>query len=287
MKGLKKNGGVDGIAEKVSVSFEEGVRTSDVSTRQKIYGCNRYTEKPPRSFLMFVWEALQDLTLIILMVCALVSIGVGIATEGWPKGMYDGLGIILSVFLVVMVTAASDYNQSLQFRDLDREKKKISIQVTRDGRKQEISIYDLVVGDVVQLSIGDIVPADGIYISGYSLVIDESSLSGESEPVNVYENKPLLLSGTKVQDGSGKMIVTAVGMRTEWGKLMETLCEGGEDETPLQVKLNGVATVIGKIGLAFAVLTFLVLTVRFLVEKALNKEFTDWSSSDALTLLNY
>ncbi|KAB5551752.1 hypothetical protein DKX38_009063 [Salix brachista] len=129
MKGLKKNGGVDGIAEKVSVSFEEGVRTSDVSTRQKIYGCNRYTEKPPRSFLMFVWEALQDLTLIILMVCALVSIGVGIATEGWPKGMYDGLGIILSVFLVVMVTAASDYNQSLQFRDLDREKKKISIQV--------------------------------------------------------------------------------------------------------------------------------------------------------------
>ncbi|KAG5242606.1 DNA repair protein [Salix suchowensis] len=67
MKGLKKNGGVDGIAEKVSVSFEEGVRTSDVSTRQKIYGCNRYTEKPPRSFLMFVWEALQDLTLIILM----------------------------------------------------------------------------------------------------------------------------------------------------------------------------------------------------------------------------
>ena len=148
MKGLKKNGGVDGIAEKVSVSFEEGVRTGDVSTRQKIYGCNRYTEKPPRSFLMFVWEALQDLTLIILMVCALVSIGVGIATEGWPKGMYDGLGIILSVFLVVMVTAAS---------------------------------------------------------------------------------------------------------------------EGGEDETPLQVKLNGVATVIGKIGLAFAVLTFLVLTVRFLV----------------------
>ncbi|CAK7342676.1 unnamed protein product [Dovyalis caffra] len=287
MKGLQTIGGVDGIAEKVSVLLEEGVRTSDISTRQKIYGCNHYTEKPPRSFLMFVWEALHDLTLIILMICALVSIGVGIGTEGWPKGMYDGLGIILSILLVVMVTAISDYNQSLQFRDLDREKKKISIQVTRDGRKQEISIYDLVIGDVVQLSIGDIVPADGIYISGYSLVIDESSLSGESEPVSVCQNKPFLLSGTRVEDGSGKMIVTAVGMRTEWGKLMETLNEGGVDETPLQVKLNGVATIIGKIGLGFAVLTFVVLTVRFLVEKALHKEFTDWSSSDALTLLNY
>ncbi|KAI5429684.1 Alpha carbonic anhydrase 4 [Lathyrus oleraceus] len=67
-----------------------------------------------------------------------------------------------------------------------------------------------------------------------------------------------------------KMLVTTVGMRTEWGKLMETLNEGGDDETPLQVKLNGVATIIGKIGLGFAIVTFLVLTIRFLVEKALH-----------------
>ncbi|OAY40399.1 calcium-transporting ATPase 4, plasma membrane-type isoform X1 [Manihot esculenta] len=287
IKALRANGGVEGIARQVSVSLNNGIHESSVATRQKIYGCNRYTEKPPRSFWMFVWEALQDVTLIILMVCAVVSVGVGIATEGWPKGVYDGLGIILSIFLVVMVTAISDYRQSLQFRDLDREKKKISIQVIRDGRTKEVFIYDLVIGDVVQLSTGDIVPTDGIYISGYSLVIDESSLTGESEPVNIDDKKPFLLSGTKVQDGSGKMLVTAVGMKTEWGKLMETLNEGGEDETPLQVKLNGVATIIGKIGLAFAVLTFLVLTVRFLVEKALHNEFTHWSSYDAFALLDY
>ncbi|KAA8518127.1 hypothetical protein F0562_015601 [Nyssa sinensis] len=185
------------------------------------------------------------------------------------------------------VTAVSDYRQSLQFKDLDKEKKKIFVQVTRDGYRQKITIYDVVVGDVIHLSIGDQVAADGIFISGYSLLIDESSLSGESEPVNINKERPFLLGGTKVQDGSGKMLVTAVGMRTEWGKLMETLSEGGEDETPLQVKLNGVATIIGKIGLAFAVLTFVVLTVRFLVEKAVHNEFTDWSSSDALKLLNY
>ncbi|KAB2013075.1 hypothetical protein ES319_D09G132900v1 [Gossypium barbadense] len=236
---------------------------------------------------MFVWDALQDLTLIILMICAVVSIGVGLATEGWPKGMYDGAGILLSIILVVLVTAISDYRQSLQFRDLDREKKKISVQVTRDGRRQQVSIYDLVVGDVVHLGIGDQVPADGLFISGYSMQIDESSLSGETDLVDIYEQKPFLLSGTKVRDGSAKMLVTAVGMRTEWGKLMETLNEGGEDETPLQVKLNGVATIIGKIGLTFAVLTFLVLTVRFLIEKALHNEFTKWSSTDALTLLDY
>ncbi|XP_077218206.1 autoinhibited Ca2+-ATPase 11 [Tasmannia lanceolata] len=287
MKSFKYNQGVDGIAQKVSVSLISGVSTSDLPRRQKIYGFNRYIEKPSRSFLMFVWEALQDLTLIILIICAVISIAVGIATEGWPTGMYDGFGILLCISLVVIVTAVSDYRQSLQFKDLDREKKKISIQVTRDGYRQKVSIYDLVVGDIVHLSIGDQVPADGLFISGYSLLIDESSLSGESEPVDVNQEKPFLLSGTKVQDGSGKMLVTSVGMRTEWGRLMETLSQGGDDETPLQVKLNGVATLIGKIGVGFAVLTFTVLLVRFLWEKGIQDELLKWSSSDALTILNY
>ncbi|GAB4843883.1 Alpha carbonic anhydrase 4, variant 2 [Ancistrocladus abbreviatus] len=286
-KRLETHGWVEEIARKVSASLEQGVQCSDLPRRQNVYGVNRYAEKPPRGFWTFVWEALQDFTLIILIICAVVSIGVGIPTEGWPKGMYDGLGIILSIFLVVFVTAISDYNQSLQFRALDEEKKKIFVQVTRDGYRQKISIYDLVVGDIVHLSIGDVVPADGLFISGYNLLIDESSLTGESEPVYVNRERPFLLSGTKVQDGSGKMLVTAVGMRTEWGHLMETLSEGGDNETPLQVKLNGVATIIGKIGLAFAVLTFLVLAARFLAEKAIHHQFTHWSSSDALKLIDY
>ncbi|KAL5760390.1 hypothetical protein ACOSP7_018906 [Xanthoceras sorbifolium] len=286
-KTLESHGGVEGLAKEVSVSLTDGVVSSDVSIRQEIYGMNRYAEKPPRSFWTFVWDALQDLTLIILMICAAVSMGVGIATEGWPGGLYDGLGIVLSIILVVMVTAISDYKQSLQFKALDKEKKNIVVQVSRDGARQKVSIYDLVVGDIVHLSIGDQIPADGILISGYNLSIDESSLSGEAEPVGVNKDRPFLLSGTKVQDGSGKMLVTAVGMRTEWGRLMVTLSEGGEDETPLQVKLNGVATIVGKIGLAFAVLTFLVLTARFLVEKVMHNEIKVWSSSDALKLLNY
>ncbi|KAG6538256.1 hypothetical protein ZIOFF_003369 [Zingiber officinale] len=285
-KRLKKHGGVSGIARKTSTSLDYGVKTSDLSIRQEIYGINQYVEKPPRSFLMFVWDALHDLTLLILIICALISIVVGLATEGWPKGMYDGLGIVLSIFLVVIVTSISDYRQSLQFRDLEKEKKKIFIQVTRDGYRQKVSIYDLVVGDIVNLSIGDIVPADGLFISGYALLIDESSLSGESQPVHISDENPFLLAGTKVQDGSAIMLVTSVGMKTEWGKLMETLSQGGEDETPLQVKLNGVATIIGKIGLAFATSTFFILLARFIVEKFYNEGFK-WLPNDALTILNY
>ncbi|XP_076907622.1 putative calcium-transporting ATPase 11, plasma membrane-type [Bidens hawaiensis] len=287
VKILRSLGGVKGVAEAVQVNIDEGVKSTELTSRQETYGANKYTEKPSKSFFMFVWEALHDLTLIILMVCGVVSIGVGLATEGFPDGLYDGLGILLSILLVVTVTAVSDYRQSLQFKDLDKEKKKISCQVTRDGCRKKVSIYDLVVGDIVHLSIGDQVPADGIFISGYSLLIDESSLTGESEAVHIDEKKPFILGGTKVQDGSAKMLVAAVGTRTEWGKLMETLSDEGETETPLQVKLNGVATIIGKIGLVFAVLTFLVLIVRFLVDKAMRNDFSSWTMSDALSILDY
>jgi len=83
------------------------------------------------------------------------------------------------------------------------------------------------------------------------------------------------------------MLVTSVGVRTEWGRLMDTLNEGGDDETPLQVKLNGVATIIGKIGLGFALVTFMVLTGRFLWGKIAHDEITKWSLNDASNLLNF
>ncbi|GMP31279.1 hypothetical protein CsSME_00005558 [Camellia sinensis var. sinensis] len=227
------------------------------------------------------------MTLMILGVCAFVSLIVGLAMEGWPKGAHDGLGIVASILLVVFVTATSDYRQSLQFRDLDKEKKKISIQVTRNGYRQKMSIYDLLPGDIVHLSIGDQVPADGLFLSGFSVVIDESSLTGESEPVMVNADNPFLLSGTKVQDGSCKMLVTTVGMRTQWGKLMATLSEGGDDETPLQVKLNGVATIIGKIGLFFSVVTFAVLVQKMFVRKLYEGTHWSWSGVEALENLEY
>ncbi|RYQ80929.1 hypothetical protein Ahy_Scaffold1g106997 isoform A [Arachis hypogaea] len=289
VKKLKSHGGVDGIAEKLSTSTSKGLSSDpdSLSKRQDIYGINKFAESEAKSFWVFVWEALQDMTLMILGVCAFVSLIVGIATEGWPKGAHDGLGIVASILLVVFVTATSDYRQSLQFKDLDKEKKKISVQVTRDGCRQKMSIYELLAGDIVHLSIGDQVPADGLFLSGFSVLIDESSLTGESEPVMVNSEYPFLLSGTKVQDGSCKMLVTTVGMRTQWGKLMATLSEGGDDETPLQVKLNGVATVIGKIGLFFAVVTFAVLVQGLVSRKLQEGRIWSWNGDDALEMLEF
>ncbi|KAG6724865.1 hypothetical protein I3842_02G003400 [Carya illinoinensis] len=285
---LKFHGGVDGIAEKLCTSTNNGLSTdSDLKRRREIYGINKFTESEGRSFWVFVWEAAQDMTLRILGACAFVSSIVGITMEGWPKGAYDGLGIVASILLVVFVTATSDYRQSLQFKDLDKEKQKISIQITRNGYRQKMSIYDLLPGDIIHLGIGDQVPADGLFVSGFSVLIDESSLTAESEPVMVTPENPFLLSGTTIQDGSCKMMVTTVGMRTQWGKLMATLSEGGDDETPLQGKLNGVATIIGKIGLFFAVVTFAVLAQGLLNRKWQEGTLRFWSGDEALEMLEF
>ncbi|KAK1586482.1 hypothetical protein Q3G72_002963 [Acer saccharum] len=289
VKKLKFHGDVDGLAVKLSASTTDGLntKTDQFNRRKEIYGINKFAEAKPRSFWIFVWEALQDMTLMILGVCAFMSLIVGLAVEGWPQGAHDGLGIVSSILLVVFVTATSDYRQSLQFRDLDKEKKKISIHVTRNGFRQKLSIYELVPGDIVHLGIGDQVPADGLFVSGFSVSIDESSLTGESEPVMVSTENPFMLSGTKVQDGSCKMMITTVGMRTQWGKLMATLSEGGDDETPLQVKLNGVATIIGKGGLFFAVVTFAVLVQGMLSQKLQEGTIWSWSGEDAMGLLEF
>ncbi|RZB90849.1 Calcium-transporting ATPase 8, plasma membrane-type isoform D [Glycine soja] len=212
---------------------------------------------------MFMWDACKDLTLVILMVAAAASLALGIKSEGIKEGWYDGGSIAFAVILVIVVTAISDYKQSLQFRDLNEEKRNIHLEVVRGGRRVEISIYDIVVGDVIPLNIGNQVPADGVLITGHSLAIDESSMTGESKIVHKDSKDPFLMSGCKVADGSGSMLVTGVGVNTEWGLLMASISEDTGEETPLQVRLNGVATFIGIVGLTVAVIVLIVLLARY------------------------
>ncbi|KAJ4911187.1 plasma membrane-type protein [Raphanus sativus] len=263
---LKQYGGAQGLSDLLKTNIEKGVSgdDDDLLKRKTIYGSNTYPRKKGKGFLRFLWDACQDLTLIILMVAAVASLALGIKTEGIKEGWYDGGSIAFAVILVVVVTAVSDFKQSLQFQNLNDEKRNIHLEVVRGGRRVEVSIYDLVVGDVIPLNIGNQVPADGVLIAGHSLALDESSMTGESKIVNKDANKdPFLMSGCKVADGNGVMLVTGVGVNTEWGLLMASISEDNGEETPLQVRLNGVATFIGTIGLIVAASVLVILLVRY------------------------
>ncbi|XP_031251206.1 calcium-transporting ATPase 8, plasma membrane-type-like [Pistacia vera] len=262
---LQQCGGVKGLSDLLKTNLEKGINgdDADLLKRKNVFGSNTYPQKKGRSFWMFLWEAWQDLTLIILMVAAVASLALGIKTEGIKEGWYDGGSIAFAVILVIVVTAISDYRQSLQFQNLNEEKRNIHLEVIRGGRRTEVSIYDIVVGDVVPLNIGDQVPADGVVISGHSLSIDESSMTGESKIVHKDSKDPFLMSGCKVADGNGVMLVTSVGTNTEWGMLMASISEDTGEETPLQVRLNGVATFIGMVGLTVAFIVLVVLLARY------------------------
>ncbi|KAJ4748002.1 Calcium-transporting ATPase [Rhynchospora pubera] len=273
---LQDYGGVKGVANLLKTNIDKGITgdDADLVSRRNAFGSNTYPHKKGKSFWVFLWEACQDLTLIILMVAAALSLALGIKTEGIKEGWYDGGSIAFAVFLVIVVTATSDYKQSLQFKHLNEEKQNIHVEVIRSGKRLSVSIFDLVVGDAVPLKIGDQVPADGLLISGQSLAIDESSMTGESKIVHKDQKSPFLMSGCKVADGYGTMLVTAVGMNTEWGLLMATISEDNGEETPLQVRLNGVATMIGMVGLAVAGAVLVVLMARYFTGKTTNADGT-------------
>ncbi|XP_037446522.1 calcium-transporting ATPase 5, plasma membrane-type-like [Triticum dicoccoides] len=273
---LQEYGGVKGLTNLLKTNPEKGIHgdEADLSCRANAFGANRYPRKKGKGFWVFLWEACQDLTLVILIVAAAISLVLGIATEGIKEGWYDGASIAFAVFLVILVTAVSDYKQSLQFQHLNEEKQNIQVEVIRGGRRIQVSIFDIVVGDVVALKIGDQVPADGILISGHSLAIDESSMTGESKIVLKDQKSPFLMGGCKVADGYGTMLVTAVGLNTEWGLLMASISEDNNEETPLQVRLNGVATFIGIVGLVVAAMVLVVLFARYFTGHTTNPDGT-------------
>ncbi|XP_027187299.1 calcium-transporting ATPase 9, plasma membrane-type-like isoform X2 [Cicer arietinum] len=262
---LQQYGGVKGLSDFLKSDLDKGISGDDVdlSKRKNAFGTNTYPRKKGRSLWRFLWEAWQDLTLIILIIAAAVSLVLGIKTEGLEQGWYDGGSIAFAVLLVIVVTAVSDYRQSLQFQNLNAEKQNIQLEAMRGGRTIKISIFEIVVGDVLPLKIGDQVPADGVLITGHSLAIDESSMTGESKIVHKDHKAPFLMSGCKVADGVGSMLVTSVGINTEWGLLMATISEDTGEETPLQVRLNGVATFIGIVGLTVAAAVLAVLLGRY------------------------
>ncbi|KAL6609460.1 hypothetical protein ACP70R_039429 [Stipagrostis hirtigluma subsp. patula] len=256
---FRRLGGGAGIAAALESGAETGIRGDehDVRRRREAFGGNTYPKRKPKSFWRHVWDALSNVLLIVLLLCF------GIKEHGLKDGWYDGVSFFLAVFLVTAISAVSNHAQARRFDRLARESDDVTVTVIRGARRQEVSMFDLVVGDVAVLKIGDVVPADGVLLEGHALQVDESSMTGEPHPVHVdTERSPFLTSGVKVIDGYGRMLVTAVGTNTAWGEMISTITRENTDPTALQERLEGLMASIGNFGVAVAVVVFAVLTAR-------------------------
>uniref|UniRef100_A0A8C9UE52 Calcium-transporting ATPase n=1 Tax=Serinus canaria TaxID=9135 RepID=A0A8C9UE52_SERCA len=251
---------------------------TDLEKRRQVFGQNFIPPKKAKTFLQLVWEALQDVTLIILEIAAIISLGLsfyhppggdnelcgqssgGVEDEGESQaGWIEGAAILFSVIIVVLVTAFNDWSKEKQFRGLQsRIEQEQKFTVIRKGQVIQIPVAEIVVGDIAQIKYGDLLPADGILIQGNDLKIDESSLTGESDQVKKSMDKdPMLLSGTHVMEGSGRMVVTAVGINSQTGIIFTLLGAGEGDEEKKVKKGKKIGSCPGFLSLSLSATTIL------------------------------
>ncbi|KAI9182980.1 hypothetical protein H9P43_003896 [Blastocladiella emersonii ATCC 22665] len=266
-----KYGGADGLAYFLRTSTTNGLtvtapgsmEVADAVVRQDRFGINLIPPPPSETILGIVWGTIKEDPIIkILIASAAVTLIIGfIQHDGW----IEGLAILCAVIIVLTVTAGNDYSKDKKFKKLLLLQSDKKTKVIRGGKKDQVSSWDVLVGDLVELVVGDEVPADGIFVRGNRLVVDESPLTGESIPVKKSAKSPFMFSGCQVSEGTGLMLVTSVGARSSGGKIQTLLSEAQNQETVLQEKLRDVAMLIGKVGFAAGIITFVGLTIRFIV----------------------
>lgn len=283
--------------------------SSQFSDRRRIFKDNRLPPKKSLSIWRLFWNAFNDRILLILNAAAIISLALGVyEAVGTKRGPGDppsldwveGLAIEVAVVIVVLVTGLNDYRREKQFVALNKKKEDRQVKAIRSGKSILISVFDVMVGDVLHLESGDSIPADGILIDGHGVRCDESSATGESDAMKktgghevwarimeqTATNKldPFIISGSKVLEGVGTYLVTSVGVNSSYGKILMSLQTENED-TPLQAKLAKLANWIGYLGTSAAGLLFFILLFRFLAGLSTNTHSPAERGSQFLDIL--
>ncbi|KAK6531276.1 plasma membrane calcium [Arthrobotrys megalospora] len=274
--------------------------TSPYADRLRVFKDNRLPEKKATPLWKLMWNAYKDEILLLLTAAAVISLALGLyetfrkhpeseSEEGGVRGAdwIEGVAIIVAIVIVVLVGAINDYQKEKQFVKLNKKKDSREIKVVRSGKSVLVSVYDLMVGDIVHIEPGDLIPTDGIFVEGHNVKCDESSATGESDMMKKTPGEevwrhlrngtatakmdPFVISGAKVLEGVGTYMTTSVGVNSSFGKIMMALRTEAEP-TPLQEKLNRLAGMIAKLGGSAAGLLFFVLLIKFLAQLPGNHE---------------
>jgi len=264
---LAEMGGVQGLAAATRTDiraglFHDEVSEGDFAVRRAKFGENKFEKPPLNSIWAHMWEALQDPMLIVLIIAGVISVIVG-AIEDPGHGWYEGLAVLVAVMCVTAVASSNNWSQERAFRRLDDETKKPTALVLRDGKEIQIEQDEIVVGDVVIINAGAAIPADGVLISDDPIKVNESKMTGESRDIEKDFNNPFLYGGTEVREGQAVMLVVGVGPNSAYGRIMSALAQP-QVKTPLQEKLEDIASLIGYLGGGVAVVLFVVLVAFFI-----------------------
>lgn len=264
-----------------------GLTEAQAQKNKEQYGANALTRRKPDTLLKRLWDAATEPMLLMLIAAGLIALAVNIVRRvtGGEADFLECVGVFVAIALSVVISVVMEGRSAKAFEALSKINADMTVRAVRDGQTVTLQSAHLAVGDVVLLSAGDKVPADGRLLESTALRVDESALTGESFPVKkdsqlvltdektpLAERANMLYSGTFVTEGNGRLLVTAVGDATEFGKIAGELGNAEKSSTPLQEKLARLGKTITVLGVIAAGIVFAAQLIFFALHGGLHLE---------------
>ncbi|NLZ15555.1 MAG: calcium-translocating P-type ATPase, PMCA-type [Erysipelotrichaceae bacterium] len=261
------------VLNELNVDRKHGLSKDEVNERLTKYGPNKLSEKKKAPLILVFFSNFKDPMIFILLAAAFMSLAISlfnVIQHGEHFEFADALIIMGVVFLNAIISTVQESKAEKSLEALKKMSSPTCV-VRRDGQLVELKAEQLVPGDIVILEEGRTVPADLRLIEAINLKTDESSLTGESLPVEknadvvfsdeigVGDRLNMVYMSTPVVYGRGEGVVVLTGMQTETGKIAKLLSESEEDETPLQKQLSKLSKFLG-------ILTLIIVAVLFSVQ---------------------
>ena len=255
------------VKQKLKTNYQYGLTLEEVDKRFQEYGENKLDDKPKESLIVKFFKQFNDFMIIILIIASIVS-----AVIEKIQGSNDYLDSIIIIAIVVFNAIMGIVQEAKAEKSLEALQKMTApvVKVRREGRVRQIKSCELVPGDIVILEAGNFVPADCRLISSFNLKAEESSLTGETVPVE--KNASVLLNEkigigdcvnmvfatTVIVNGHGEAVVTETGMNTKVGKIAKMIITDESPETPIQRKLGEVGKTLGLACLGICAMIFFI-----------------------------
>ena len=254
------------MSQKMNENHLNGLTDQEVIDSRQKYGENLLTPPKRPSIWKLYLEKFQDPVIRVLLVAAVFSLIISIIENEYA----ETIGIFFAIFLATGIGFYFEYDANKKFDLLNAVGEETPVTVIRNGKVKEIPRKEIVVGDIVILNTGDEIPADGTLVEAVSLQVNEANLTGElmvnktTDPEHFDDEATYpsnaVMRGTTVTDGHGTMKVDRVGDATEIGKVARQSTEQSDEKTPLNIQLEKLANLIGKVGFTIATLTFVIFT---------------------------
>ena len=253
------------VLKKIGTDRKEGLSEEEVKKRQQEYGKNKLQDKPKESIFMKFIKQFNDFMIIILIMASIVS-----AVISNIQGENDYIDSIIIIAIVVLNAIMGVVQEAKAEKSIEalQEMTPMKAKVIREGITNEIHADEIVPGDIILLEAGNYVPADSRILESFNLKIEESSLTGETEPVlkdadkickpdiPLGDRNNMAFMASIVVNGHGKAVVTETGMNTKVGKIANMIIEDEAPETPIQKKLAQVGKILGMVCLVICFIIF-------------------------------